>query len=165
MAEPKMTTSCAPSLTWHDGMLLGLEAMDVEHEELVELIEAVRHAPDSRIAEILDELAAHAGEHFRSEEALMTRTGFPAQACHAGEHGAVLRSIAGVQARVRGGNVQAARRLGAALAEWFPGHAEYLDASLAHWVCKQRHGGKPIVLRRRMPQVTAESATALPTHY
>ncbi len=160
-----MTISCTPSLTWHDGMLVGLEAMDVEHEELVELIDAVRHAPDARIPEILDKLAAHASEHFRSEEALMSRTGFPAEACHTGEHEAVLRSISGVQARVRGGELEAARRLGVALADWFPGHAEYLDASLAHWVCKQSHGGKPIVLRRRIPRLIPANATDLHTQH
>ena len=34
------------------------------------------------------------------------------------------------------------------LLAWFPGHADYLDSALAHWMCKQRLGGKPVVLRR-----------------
>lgn len=160
-----MTTPCATALTWHDGMLLGMEAMDLEHEELVDLIEAVRRAPDSRVALALDELAAHAGEHFRSEEALMSSTDFPAHACHTAEHEAVLRSIAGVQDRARAGDIEAVRRLGAALADWFPGHAEYLDAALAHWACKQRHGGKPVVLRRSLPKLAPVQATESQAHH
>ena len=39
-------------------------------------------------------------------------------------------------------------RLSIALMDWFPGHADYLDSALAHWMCKERLGGKPIVLRR-----------------
>ena len=139
-------------------MLLGLEGMDVEHEEFVGLIEALCQAPDTDVGSAFDALATHAGEHFQSEEEWMSRTCFPAHACHAAEHKAVMRSIAGVQDRLRKGDIDAARRLGAALAAWFPGHAEYLDAALAHWVCKQRHGGKPIVLRRhptRQRQVPA----------
>lgn len=159
-----MTTSSTTSLAWHDGMLLGLEAMDLEHQKFVELIGSVRHASDSGVAAALDALATHVREHFRSEEALMRRTGFPARECHAAEHEAVLRSIAGVRARVDAGDIEAARRLGAALADWFPGHAEFLDAALAHWACKQRHGGKPIVLRRRL-QIAPAQATRSEAHH
>ena len=42
-----------------------------------------------------------------------------------------------------------ARSLAVALHDWFPGHATHLDSALSHWMCKQRHGGKPVVLRRR----------------
>ena len=41
---------------------------------------------------------------------------------------------------------------GAELARWFPAHADYLDAALSHWLFKHRHGGKPVILRRRLAQ-------------
>jgi len=63
----------------------------------------------------------------------------------------VLTSIKGVRRRVAAGETEAARWLARALAAWFPGHADYMDAALAHWMCKQRLGGKPIVVRRHMP--------------
>jgi hemerythrin len=31
---------------------------------------------------------------------------------------------------------------------WFPKHADQLDSALAHWMSKERLGGKPVVLRR-----------------
>jgi hemerythrin len=34
------------------------------------------------------------------------------------------------------------------LADWFPKHADQLDSALAHWMSKNRLGGKPVVLRR-----------------
>ena len=35
-----------------------------------------------------------------------------------------------------------------AVKDWFPGHADYLDSALSHWMFKRRFGGKPMVLRR-----------------
>jgi hemerythrin len=145
-------------LAWHDGMLLGHRTMDVEHEELVRLINGVRQAADEGIATALDALASHLRDHFQSEEDGMTRTGFPAQACHAAEHAAVLQSVVGVRKRVEAGDFAAARRLADALSDWFPAHAEYLDAALSHWLCKQQHGGTPVVLRRHLPAMNAQPA-------
>ena len=78
----------------------------------------------------------------------MTQSGFPPRQCHIDEHAAVLRSAEEVQAVVAQGRLEPARRFATALVDWFPGHADYLDAALAHWMCKQQHGGKPVVLRR-----------------
>ena len=49
---------------------------------------------------------------------------------------------------VAAGNVAEGRRLARELVKWFPGHADYMDASLAQWMVKQSTGGAPIVLRR-----------------
>jgi hemerythrin len=60
-----------------------------------------------------------------------------------------MASIVGVRQRVDAGDTSAViRSLAQALADWFPGHADYLDSALAHWMCKRRWGGKPVVLRR-----------------
>ena len=54
----------------------------------------------------------------------------------------------GVTRRVAAGDFEAGRSLARALADWFPGHADYLDSALAHWMCKKRFGAPPVVLRR-----------------
>jgi hemerythrin len=59
-----------------------------------------------------------------------------------------MQSVREVMERVEAGELHHARSLAAELARWFPGHADYLDSALAHWMVKRRHGGKPVVLRR-----------------
>jgi hemerythrin len=140
-----------PHLSWHDGMLLGHPAIDSDHEEFVRLILALEQVADEGVAATLEALAEHAIAHFELEERHMDQTRFPARECHAAEHRAVLSSVAGVRARVLKGDLAPARALANALADWFPGHAEYLDAALSHLLCKQHHGGKPVVLRRHQP--------------
>ena len=81
----------------------------------------------------------------------MEATGFPATQCHVDEHAAVLRSVHEVQEMLRDGTAtQVARDLAQALADWFPRHADHMDASLSQWLIKRRHGGAPVVLRRRL---------------
>ena len=155
----------AHSFAWHDGMLLGHGPMDAVHEEFVVLVDALLHAADADVPAALASLVGHTQAHFDEEKAWMTETAFPGRECHIAEHKAVLQSLAGVSRRVDAGDLIAARRLARALADWFPGHAEYLDAALAHWLCKLRLGGKPVVLRRHrpLPGAPIAAATAAPT--
>lgn len=144
--------------TWHDDLRLGFAPMDATHEEFLSLVDALRAAPDAAVAEALAAVHAHTREHFAAEERWMDETGFPAAGCHRDEHAAVLASMEGVGRKAAAGDVEAARRLARALTEWFPGHADYLDSALAHWMCKKTMGGKPVVLRRRKVESPAAAA-------
>lgn len=135
-------------LRWHDGLVLGYGPMDAVHEEFVHCVTALQQAPDERLPELLQALRTHAQSHFGDEDRWMTDTEFPARECHINEHAAVMQSIEEVQALLATGQTEVCRRLAHELARWFPGHADYLDAALAHWMCKRRLGGKPVVLRR-----------------
>ena len=86
----------------------------------------------------------------------MRETVFPPRDCHIDEHAAVMKSVRDVQALLASADDNCreqahltARALALALQDWFPGHATHLDSALSHWMCMQRHGGKPVVLRRR----------------
>ncbi|WP_455281148.1 bacteriohemerythrin [Cupriavidus necator] len=135
---------------WHDGLLIGHSAIDDEHRRFAALIQSLREAPVERLAEMLEELLQLARAHFLHEDSLMETTAFPPRKCHIGEHKAVLASISGVQARLVRGEVAVARRLAEELARWFPAHVQHLDSALAHWICKQQVGAKPVVLRRNL---------------
>lgn len=134
--------------TWQDDLRLGWAPIDAIHDEFLALLNVLRTAADEGMAEALAAVHQHSREHFASEERWMQETDFPARACHIDEHAAVLASMDGVARRLAAGEFQAGRRLADALVDWFPGHAEYLDSALAHWMCKKRLGGKPVVLRR-----------------
>jgi hemerythrin len=142
-----MPSTAAP-LVWNDNLLLGDPEMDAVHEEFVACIAALIDAPEPRVADALAALERNATSHFEMEDAWMRENDFPARECHINEHAAVLASIAGVRQRVAAGETSAAYDIAQALSDWFPGHADYLDSALAHWMCKRRWGGKPVVLRR-----------------
>lgn len=129
-------------------MLLGYGPIDERHVEFVEVVSALQSSAESDLPERLAAVANHLKAHFDEEERWMRETQFPAHECHADEHAAVLRSVLEVQALLERGDGTECYRLANELARWFPGHADYMDAALAHWMCKRRLGGKPIVLRR-----------------
>jgi hemerythrin len=135
---------------WTDAYLLGYQPMDDTHREFVEVVNAMINAPDAEFAAHLDAFARHAETHFEQERAWMEKTGFPAKDCHNDEHDAVMKSVREVIKIVADGDVDEGRRLAAELRRWFPGHADYLDASLAQWLVKKSLGGAPIVVRRNV---------------
>ncbi len=136
------------ALEWHDGLLLGYAPMDGVHEEFVACVCAIQQASDEQLPDALQALADHAVRHFSEEDRWMEESAFPARECHINEHAAVLKSVLEVQELLARGDTAVCRRLARELANWFPGHADYLDSALAHWMCKQRLGGKPVVIRR-----------------
>ena len=145
---------CALSLpedfTWTDAYLLGYAPMDNTHREFVAIVSALLGADDASVAGYLEAFAKHAEAHFSQEHEWMEKTEFPAMQCHIDEHNAVMKSVREVQEIVAGGDAAQGRSLAKALADWFPGHADYMDSALAAWMSKKTHGGKPVVLRRNL---------------
>jgi hemerythrin len=142
-----MSAPTAP-LVWNDSLLLGDPEMDAVHEEFVGCIATVMNAAQADVPEAFAALERQAKSHFEMEDTWMRENDFPAKDCHIDEHAAVMASIVGVRKRVDAGDLSTAYDIAQALADWFPGHADYLDSALAAWMCKRRWGGKPIVIRR-----------------
>jgi len=144
------TTTDGDTLHWTDDFLLGYGPMDTVHQEFVDIVGRLQRAADAELPALLDALAAHAQSHFDQENRWMTESDFPARDCHIDEHAAVMNSVQEVRELVATGRYDVARSLADELAKWFPGHADYLDSALAHWMCSKRLGGKPVVIRRQI---------------
>ena len=131
----------APPLHWTDNYVLGFAPIDETHQEFVERVAAVQMAGDDQLLSALDALAEHLKAHFAQEDQWMRETDFPPRDCHIDEHARVMESVVMVRERVAEGDLANGRRLAEALADWFPGHADYLDSALSHWMFKRRFGG------------------------
>lgn len=152
--------SSTAAFPWTDAYLLGYTPMDNTHREFVVVVDALMAADDADFAQRLEAFRVHAETHFEQERSWMAATTFPAMACHVDEHNAVLKSVHEVQAQLAAGVAVAnARGLVDALVDWFPGHADYMDAPLAQWMVRQRMGGTPIVLKRGILNTDAELST------
>ncbi len=118
-------------LEWSDALDLGHDAMDDTHREFVELLNRVATAAEADLLARLDEFIAHTEAHFGQEERWMEAMQFPPLACHRGEHEGVLETMREVRKRVAGGELHYGPVLAKAIAEWFPLHAQSMDAVLA----------------------------------
>ena len=126
-----MDTINAPFLPWSAELALGNGAMDDTHREFVELLNRVGAAGEGELLACLDEFIAHTEAHFGQEEAWMEAMQFPPLACHRTEHEGVLEVMREVRKRVAGGEPHYGPVLAKAIAEWFPLHAQSMDAVLA----------------------------------
>ncbi|MES2974808.1 MAG: hemerythrin domain-containing protein [Pseudomonadota bacterium] len=147
----------APGLPAHSAV--GFGAMDDVHAEFGPLLNRLLAAGDGELPAALRAVTDHCRMHFALEEEWMG-TDFPGRECHAQEHAAVLASLDGVMLRLQGGEAQPARTVARALQDWFPPHVQHLDSALAHWLCKQRWGAKPVVLHLRPRADEGHAATA-----
>lgn len=121
-------------LTWNDALALGQPRMDATHVEFVDLLNALQAAtaePDT-VAAALAALVGHTEAHFAQEDAWMGALGFAAENCHAFQHQAVLNVLREVQRlHAAEGDLALVQRLAGELAQWFPHHAQMMDAALA----------------------------------
>lgn len=136
--------------SWRDTYLLGYPPMDRMHREFVETVGALLQCADAEVVAALRRVDEHLETHFGEENRWMNEMDFPARDCHIDEHAAVRKSVQEVLALAEQGDFQHVRSLAIALADWFPGHADYLDSALSAWISKRVAGGKPVVVRRNV---------------
>lgn len=121
-------------LEWSAALELNAPVMDDTHREFVALLNALGEAADGDMLARMDDFIAHTEQHFAMEEQWMTETAFPPYGCHKGEHDNILEVVREVRKRIEAGELHYRATLAAALAEWFPQHAQSMDAVLAMYL-------------------------------
>jgi hemerythrin len=128
---------------WNEKWQLNHSELDDTHREFVALMDAAMRAGDADLGPCIDKLVDHTKQHFEMEQRWMTETDFPPRDCHASEHHQVLETMEAVRARMAGGDAQMGRVLLTAIAQWFDGHADSMDRTLAAWMNATVRGPGP----------------------
>lgn len=118
-------------IQWSAELELQSPVMDDTHREFIALLNAMDDAGEGGMLASVDAFLAHTERHFAQEEQWMTATEFPPLGCHKTEHDGILDVVREVRKRVADGEVHYGTTLAAALAEWFPMHAQGMDTMLA----------------------------------
>jgi len=126
--------STAATLVWSDELVLGDPRTDVTHQEFIELLNATADSDAAQKLPKYQELLAHTVEHFAQEERWMLATGVPADFCHFSQHSSVLEVMKEVERRALAGEVDLIGQMLEALVEWFPMHANSMDAGLVAYL-------------------------------
>ena len=121
----------APTLEWSEALQLELPQMDDTHREFVDLLAAVQAADDTDLTTHWNTLVAHTVEHFGQEDRWMRETGYASGNCHAVQHQVVLQVMREGATRAAAGELALLRLIAGELAQWFPQHAQSMDAGLA----------------------------------
>ena len=120
-----------PRLEWSEALSLDLPLMDDTHREFVDLLAAVEAAADDAVIPAWRALIDHTQQHFDQEDRWMRETRFAAGNCHSVQHKVVLDVMREGLERAEGGELELLRLMVGELAQWFPQHAQSMDAGLA----------------------------------
>ena len=86
-----MATTTAPFVSWNQSWCIGVKNVDAQHENLVGLVNKLNQAMSEGkgknvLEEILESLVSYTKAHFRDEELMMERNGYPDLIEHKKQH-------------------------------------------------------------------------------
>jgi len=130
---------------WNDSYSVGIDAMDRQHQCLIELIsrlyDAMRQGQgDAEVGKTVRGLARYAQRHFAAEEALMRQIGFPQLTSHQAEHKALTDKVGRMTADLDAGKKVAAVHLATFLKDWLVQHIQQEDRRYGAFICN----GEPV---------------------
>jgi hemerythrin len=121
------------TLTWTDALRLNQPQIDQTHQEFVALLNELGESLqtcDSALP-VYQRLLTHTEQHFAMEEGFMAATGFAPDNCHSKQHAMVLDVMRQVLVHTHAEHdLEPMRNLMPELVNWFPAHAEMMDAAL-----------------------------------
>ena len=122
-------------ITWKDEFSLGIESVDLEHREMIELINDLdsamqQHATQDTVVDTLGEIYARIAAHFALEEKIMRDAHYEAFAAHKQDHELLLDELLDVIDSVDEDGDYDRTALSRDLDTWFSDHFRTHDAKL-----------------------------------
>ncbi len=123
-------------IEWKDAYALGVPSVDLEHRQLIDLINELHESlcgdrdESATIVEFLGELCACIGAHFALEERMMRTSGYPDFSAHKADHERLLDELRDLMDAYEDGLCCAPAPVSASLDVWFTEHFGSHDAKL-----------------------------------
>ena len=122
-------------LQWKPEYSVGIQSMDDEHREMIELINATCEKLSSetsadQVEEYLGEILSTISMHFALEERMMQKAGYDEYQAHKDDHEVLLDRLRDLMDDFFVDPASGAMRLEHGLSDWFAGHFSTFDARL-----------------------------------
>ena len=122
-------------INWKDEFSVGVAAVDVEHREMIELINSLdadmlEHATQKTVVESLGEIYARISAHFALEEKIMREADYDGYATHKEDHESLLDELLDIIDSVDDSGRYDRAALSRSLDSWFSDHFQTHDAKL-----------------------------------
>ncbi len=130
-------------LEWNQDFHLGVEEIDEQHEQLVNLLNRLHDAIHARkgsqaVQSTLNDLVQYTADHFRDEEKLMTEAGYPGYAGHKQIHEDLVTQVVDLQQKLATGQASVTFELMHFLRVWLVRHIGETDRAFADWLIEYR---------------------------
>ena len=122
-------------IEWRSEFETGIDEVDAEHRELVQLINALHQgiadkSDSETISAFLGEVFARIAAHFALEETVMRKHGYDEYAAHKAEHERLLDEIRDIMDAHEAGAADYGTVLSTKVRDWFINHFKHKDARL-----------------------------------
>ncbi|MEG3639931.1 bacteriohemerythrin [Magnetococcus sp. PR-3] len=130
---------------WNDILLTNIDAIDLQHKELVRLVNVLHeeitngHGGRQQLRSMVDELVKYTVNHFKDEEAFMRRNNYPGLAEHIPEHVKFTDSVVELVEQVDQGEAHIDMDLTSLLRDWLVNHIMGTDQKYV-----EHFGGKKV---------------------
>lgn len=117
---------------WEDSYKIGIQEVDEQHKELVNILNAlhnaiVNHRAKEASRRILDQLAEYTRTHFMLEESLMRVTHYPGFDIHKKQHEDLIKQVVELQEKLTSGKATITFELLHFLKGWLTQHINESD--------------------------------------
>lgn len=114
-------------MEWKAGYDIGIDAIDKQHRQLVEMISRLEvafstNAENKEMGNTLKFLVDYVNQHFSEEEAFMLNAGFPGYEQHKALHKDLIKEVTTVLLRIKKGESINSKELIAFLTDWLMNH-------------------------------------------
>ncbi|MDD5298674.1 MAG: bacteriohemerythrin [Rhodocyclaceae bacterium] len=125
-------------VAWNDALSIGIEDIDDQHKGLIALINDVwkalmSHAAAQNIESIVLDLDDYTCTHFKEEEALQERYGYPGLEAHKESHAFFIGKVKELDARIAAGEIIGLELL-EFLSDWLTYHISIVDRQYADFI-------------------------------
>jgi hemerythrin-like metal-binding protein len=126
-------------MTWGANYSVGIAAMDEQHQALMQALNDLHTAMTKGEArevagQLLTKLARYTKDHFRAEEAMLARNGYPSLAEHRAKHVDLNRQVEEYIHRFESGERALTVHLLHFLRDWLTVHIQKEDRAYGGWL-------------------------------
>ncbi len=119
-------------IDWSDELEVGIQTIDEEHRQLVQIINdlhvaMLEHRDKAFMSRVFAELVERTKAHFATEEALFQEHGYPAEASHRDEHRHLAERVIELREEFDAGNTAVTLEVMRFLRDWLIKHIVTAD--------------------------------------
>jgi hemerythrin len=136
------------SLVWTRDLSVGVESIDVQHQELFRRLNALLVAigdqrQEQEVLVTLAFLGDYVVSHLADEEQLMREIGYPELPVHLAEHGQLSGAFGRLSTRFARHGIDAvlAKDVESELCDWLVRHVQRTDRALGEWLSRRGQDG------------------------
>jgi hemerythrin len=132
-----------PLINWDDSLSVGVDYIDNQHKQLVSIINQLNDAMlqdkgNEVMCEILDDLVEYTKSHFKSEEHLMKKYGYPESSEHIKEHEKLTKQVIDFAESYREGKAIITLSVMNFLKDWLSNHIFETDKTFGQFLLESQ---------------------------